>query len=361
VIDAGALDPLGFIADELTARGALLERADTRVLAIVPPPVARELDLDEMTWLTRDPGSDGIGCGLGSPLLDRLINDVRAVVPIARMAWAHEPPKLAVAERLASRLVVRNGVADILGVAHASATYVTGVFAWSAEADDRYEGMTSVVAHATSSGQPDELATAALMRCLLDPEPDAVVELAGPGSPVPRTTCSALAHRATLAIGPRLDEVGAAVARRRDRERGRIDGYFASLVAETKKPRRQIAREAIDARLAALRAEHDAKLRDLAARYVLRIKLEPIAFATIATRVAEVRLRLRRRKAEREVALHLPPGARTPDALPCAGCTATTRAPVLCDDALHALCETCAPDAGGRPRCPRCRSPRGRA
>ena len=32
-----------------------------------------------------------------------------------------------------------------------------------------------------------------------------------------------------------------------------------------------------------------------------------------------------------------------------------TRAPLLCDDALHILCETCAPDPSGRPRCPACR------
>jgi len=30
----------------------------------------------------------------------------------------------------------------------------------------------------------------------------------------------------------------------------------------------------------------------------------------------------------------------------------------LADDALHNLCETCAPDAAGRPRCPACRPAR---
>jgi hypothetical protein len=72
-------------------------------------------------------------------------------------------------------------------------------------------------------------------------------------------------------------------------------------------------------------------------------------------RVVEIRIRLRRRKGEREIALHVPPHARTPDALACVACSGTTRAPLLCDDALHVLCETCAPDAGGRPRCPACR------
>jgi hypothetical protein len=60
------------------------------------------------------------------------------------------------------------------------------------------------------------------------------------------------------AIGPRFDHVGLAVTRRRDRERSRIDEYFALLL-------------------------------------------------------------------------------------------------LMCDDALHVLCETCAPDASGRSRCPVCR------
>jgi hypothetical protein len=165
----------------------------------------------------------------------------------------------------------------------------------------------------------------------------------------------ALATRSALAIGPRLDEVGAAVARRRDRERSRIDEYFGSLIDEAKRPRRQIAQGAIAARVAALHAEHTAKLRDLTARYALRVRIEPVAVAAIAMRVAEIRIRLRRRKGERELVLHVPPHARTPDALACIGCPGTTRAPLLCDDALHVLCETCASDTSGRPRCPACR------
>lgn len=360
MIDGGELDPIGFVTDELTARGALLEREGDRVLAILPPDLARQLDLQETIALTLAPDAGGVGCGLGSPLLDRLIGDVRAVVPAAAVTWSAEPPRLAVAERFAARVIVRNGVADVLGVAHASATYLAGVFAWSAEADDRYEGMALVVAHAATSSEPDATATAAIVQVLSGSDLDAT-EQPSTSAAAARASCGAIGRRAALAIGPRLEEVGAAVARRRDRERGRIDGYFASLLAEAKQPRRQVARSAIEARTAALRAEHDAKRRDLSARYTLRVKLEPIALATIAMRVAEIRIRLRRRKGERELLLHVPPGARAPDALACTSCASTTRAPVLCDDALHILCETCAPDAGGRPRCPACRPARTKA
>lgn len=352
MIDTAVLDPLGFAADELAARGALVERDDDRALAILPGPVARELAVPEAITLAAVPGDDRIACGLGAPLLDRLIAGVRASVPVASIAWQAEPPRLAAAERLAERVIVRNGVADVLGAAHASATYLAAVLAWIAEADDRYEGMAFVVAHGTTGAEPDAEVAAALARVIAGDDDRATDERDARGAAGAATL---VARRSAEAIGPRLAEVGAAVARRRDRELARIDDYFHSLIAEARRPRRQVARDAIEARIAALHAEHGAKLRDLRARYTLRVRLEPVALVAISVRIAEVRLRLRRRKGERELALHVPPGARAPDALPCVACVSTTRAPLLCDDALHILCETCAPDVGGRPRCPACR------
>jgi hypothetical protein len=355
VIDAAVLDPLGFAADELTARGALVERDDDLALAVLPAPLARELAIPEAITLAAAPGDDRIACGLGAPILDRLIADVRATVPVAAVRWQAEPPKLAAAERMAERLIVRNGIADVLGAAHASATYLAAVLAWIAEADDRYEGMAFVVAHAATGAEPDAEVTAAVSRVIAGADDRAADDRDARDARGAAGAAAIVARRSAEAIAPRLAEVGAAVARRRDRELARIDDYFHSLIAEARRPRRQVARDAIEARVAALHAEHLAKLRDLRARYTLRVRLEPVALVAISVRVAEVRLRLRRRKGERELALHIPPGARLPDALPCVACAATTRTPLLCDDALHILCEACAPDAAGRPRCPACR------
>jgi hypothetical protein len=351
----GDLDPLGFVTDELAARGALIDVDSDGALAVLPGEVARSLALPESVALAAVAANGVVGCGLGTPLLDRLVGEVRGAVPVAAVTWRMDPPRLPLGERFAERIVVRNGVADVLGVAHAAATYLAGVFAWTAEADDRYQGLTLAVAHAVSGGEPDDHAGAAMtaLRSDEDASEDGTPSHAAGAVPT-------LAKRAALSLGSRLDEIGAAVARRRDRERARIDGYFTSLIAETRRPRRQVAAEALAARIAALRAEHVAKLRDLHARYTLRVRLEPVAFVAVATRVTEVRLRLRRRKGERELALHVPPGARAPDALACVACPATTRSPLLCDDALHVLCETCAPEAGGRPRCPACTSRRPR-
>jgi hypothetical protein len=357
MIDSVTLDPLGFAADELAARGALVERDGDRALAVLPGPLAGQLAVPEAITLAAVPGDDRIACGLGAPLLDRLIADVRASVPVASVAWTVEPPKLAAAERMADRVTVRNGVADVLGAAHTSATYLAGVLTWTAEADDRYEGMVLVVAHGATGAQPDAEVTAAFARVISGQDARSVEARDAPGA---AGAAAMVARRSAEAVGERLGEVGAAVARRRDRELARIDDYFHSLITEARHPRRQVARDAIEARVAALHAEHLAKLRDLRARYSLRVRLEPVALVALSLRVVEVRLHLRRRKGEREIALHIPPCARAPDALSCVACASTTRSPLLCDDALHILCETCAPDPAGRPRCPACRGGKAR-
>jgi hypothetical protein len=349
------LDPLGFVVEELSARGSLVERTGPGALAVLPPPLARRLDLPDTVALADAAGDRAIGCGLGSPLLDGLVAAARANVAVASITALAEPPRTAVAERLADRVIVRNGIADTLGATHASATYLAGIFTWTAEADDRYQGMTIIATNAATGAEPDPGCMAMIESLIAGIDPRVAEERNARGA---AGGAAVVARRAVLAIGPRLDEVGTAVARRRERERGRIDEYFGLLIAEAKRPRRQVARGAVDARVASLQAEHAAKLRDLTARYMLRVRLDPVALIAIAMRVVELRIRLRRRKGEREIALHVPPCARTPDALACEACPGTTRAPLLCDDALHILCETCAPDAAGRPRCPACRPTR---
>jgi len=353
VIVSGGIDPLGFVVDELAARGALIERSNGHAIAVLPAELAAQFELPETLALAGATRDQAIGCGLGSPLLDRLVTEVRGRLPVASVIWQAEPPRLPAADRLAARIVVRNGVADVLGIAYAPAAYLAGMFTWIAEADDRYQGMAMVVAHAATAGEPDAACTAAIGALLAGDDARVIDQRDARGAAGGVAT---IAKRIEIEIAPQLDEVAAAVARRRDRERMRIDDYFGSLVAEAKQPRRQVERGAIMARVAALRAEHAAKLHDLGARYTLRLRIQPVALAAIAMRVAEVRLRLRRRKGERELPLHIPPGARAPDALACVACLATTRAPILCDDALHVLCEACAPEIGGRPRCPACRS-----
>src|SRR5205823_14648476 len=93
--------------------------------------------------------------GLGSPLLDRLLREACADVPLARVRWHAEPPRAAQAEALARHVVFRNGVADVIGVDTAAATYVVGALLWNADADVRYQGLAHIVLDAATGGEPD--------------------------------------------------------------------------------------------------------------------------------------------------------------------------------------------------------------
>lgn len=341
-----ALDPLGFAATDLAARGALIDAVSPGVItALVPPAVAAALGVPELAMLTETPTADAIFAGLGSPLLDALVAEVRRGPAVAQVRWLAEPPRAAAAEAAATRLVVRNAVGDVVNVGTSTATYLMPTFAWIAEADDRYQGLAAVIADAATGAAPDLAVEAAL---------EAVDVEAGPAVKVADAIGATLIERGRRAAELALAPIVMAVARRRDREAHRQREYFRQLVAEARRPRRQIAPAAIAARVAAIEAEAAAKRDELDARYHLRASISVATLAVITVRVAEVALRVRRRKGERTLALHLPPQARQIDALPCAACAATTRAIVLCDDALHILCEVCAPVATGRPTCAAC-------
>lgn len=144
--------------------------------------------------------------------------------------------------------------------------------------------------------------------------------------------------RAEAAAKAGLADVCALVARRLRRDHERISQYFEQLARDARAPRREVEPAAIAARLAHLEAERDAKLRALAERYRLRVKLEPLALLQLRVPTSCVRLGVRRRKLY-------------------GGDRGTTAQPVLCDDRLHVLCEGCAPLAQGRPSCAACRGP----
>jgi hypothetical protein len=347
------LDPIGFVLDDLAARGALVERSELGASICAPAEVAGALAIPEVAELAVTPAPGALFAGLGSPLLDRLLREACADVAVARVRWTVEPPRATHAEAIARHVVFRNGVADVIGVGVEAATYVVGAFAWTADADDRYQGLITVVLDAARGGEPDRGAAMELERALATAD-DVAAEHA-PAQVETSFAADRLARRASATVALGLAGITAAVDRRAARERTRIDEYFAALLAEARRPRRKVSREAIEARLRALEGEREAKLRALGDRYSLRVAIAPAALAIVAVRVAAVRVRARRRKGERVVDLRVPAFARQPDTLLCVACGGTTRAPLLCDDALHILCETCVPDSTGRPRCPACR------
>lgn len=347
-------DPLLFAARALTARGALVEVHEGDAVALLPPALGRALQAPEELTLATHPadGSAAVACGIGSPLLERLSADARRAAPWAVVAPELDAPKATQATALAARLVVRNGLLDVLDAAVVTTLYARVTLAWAVEADDRYEGLFAVEL-GPSRGEPvglrslldvtsrdDELprgrADAAEVTALLDPLPG----------------------RAARALSEAAREALASVERRHARDHERMTEYYRGMLAEVGAGRRKVDPATLASRSAAVVADRDARLRDLVVRYTPKVTMAPAALLVASVPVVRVRLRLRRRKLDRELRVTLPATATALDLLACDGCDDVTARPALCDDRLHALCERCAPQAQGRFTCPACARPK---
>jgi hypothetical protein len=356
-VSAALPDPLEFAADALLGAGAVVERAADGWYALLPPELARELGVGEECRLVAQASDTASGpllaCGMGSPALERLASQVETGRALATARLEIDSPRASQARALLERFDVRNAPTQLVDVAASTATYLVAWLAWSAEADDRYDGIvqTGVCLEDAGTADPGLLArvdpVGAASRLRAAPLPVDAEAL--------RRGLQLAAARAQPALDVPLASVRALVARRLRRDHERIAEYFEQLARDTRAARRRVEPAVVATKLEHLRAERDAKLRALAERYRLRVSLTPIALLLLEVPALRVRLRLRRRKLEGELRLRLAPGAGAFDRLACAACSGATSRPVVCDDHLHVLCEACAPSAQGRPSCAACR------
>ena len=352
-------DPVEYTADALLAAGALVDRDADGWIAVLPSDLARELGVGEECRLvsraTEAPRDDLLVCGMGASALERLATRFEDTTAVAAARLDVEPPRPSQARALAERFAVRNAPSDLAELGPSLATYLVSWLAWSAEADDRYDGVVQTSVCLDDLGAPDP-GLLGLADPLSDPSRFRPAPVAVDPAALRRGLSLATA-RVERGLEAPLAAVRSLVARRLRRDHERIAEYFEQLARDARATRRKIEPVAIEAKLAHFRAERDAKLRALGERYRLRVALVPIALLQIAVPTLRIRLRVRRRKLEGELWLRLAPGGSAFDQLACAACTAATAHPVVCDDRLHVLCEACVPNPQGRPSCAACRRP----
>ncbi len=347
-------DPLSFTTRALAARGALVETHGAEAVALLPPALGKALNAPEELLVATHPreGAAAVACGIGSPLLERLSAEARRSTPWALVAPAADAPKVSHATALAGRLVVRNGLAEVVDAAVGTAVYARVTMAWAVEADDRYEGLFAVEL-GPDRGEPAGLGSLLDVTAREDDEPPARAD-----SAVLAAVLAPLAGRARRALTAASRDALESIERRHARDHQRMTEYFAGLVAEVGAGRRKVDPAVAASRAAALVAERDARLRDLVVRYTPKVTAVPAAMVFATLPVVRVRLRVRRRKLDRELRVVLPATAQALDLLACDGCDEGTARPALCDDRLHLVCERCAPQAQGRFACVACARPR---
>ncbi len=349
-------DPLVFTMRALAARGALVEvsEAADAAVALLPLPLGTSLGFPEELHVATHPlaGVAAVACGIGSPLLERLSADARRVVPWVVTAPATDAPRVSHATALAGRVVVRNGLAEVVDAAVGMGVYARVTLAWAVEADDRYEGLFAVEV-GPDRGEPTGLGSLLDVTARDDDAPPAHVDT---GSLA--TLMGPLPGRATRALATVAREALESVERRHARDHARMAEYFAGLIAEVGSGRRKVDPAVRATRIEGMVAERAARLRDLLVRYTPKVTVAPVAVVFATLPVVRVRLRMRRRKLDREVRVSLPATSLTLDLLACDGCDEGTARPALCDDRLHLLCERCVTQAQGRFACAACGRPR---
>lgn len=346
-------DPTAFTLRALESRGALADQDEQGPYLLLPDDQARVLQVPPELRLNPRPDVAGtVFCGLGSALLDQLCQSLRGDMLSAAVRLDAPAPRAAQATSLAQRLVLRNAIHEVADVAQWQATYVTLVSTYVAEADDRHEGLVVRSACLADGAEPDPGLAAAL-----DPtqwSPDLRPEPAPDEDPTPALRW--LRPRTERQVQrEHIPPVLEALSRRKQRDYERIEAYFGEMIDEARAPRRKTDREAVARKVEHLLAERDTKLRDLDARYALRVHLHAAALVVTTVPALLVRVRVKRRKDSRELTLRLPARAGALDTLTCEGCGEGTSRPALCDQKLHIICETCVPAAQGRFDCPACR------
>jgi hypothetical protein len=347
-------DPLLFSARTLERLGALVELEDGQAHAVLPSELAKRLSVpDSLSLGNGEPRA--VACGMGSPLLERLVEEGRSFVPLSTATCALPPPRESTLRALAEAASLRNGVASAVTVGTERARYAVVALAWTVEADERYEGLVTGTVDTKDGGRPT-----VELRELTEDTPGPAGEGRVPLERDPVGVAEAVRWIARLE--PVLVDVAvevplAVTARRHEREHERLCDYYRQLIVEAMQPRRKVDKEALQAKVAHLVSERDTRLADLGHRYAARVSVRPAALLLVTAEVGFAKLRARRRKGERELHQRLAPGARTFDRLPCDGCAGwISGAVALCDDQLHVLCERCVPEATGRPRCKACAS-----
>ncbi|OGQ12814.1 MAG: hypothetical protein A2138_01845 [Deltaproteobacteria bacterium RBG_16_71_12] len=356
-MSAAVPDLVRFTSDALATLGALVDVADAGAdgntggaLAIVPPDLAKSLAIAEELQLEPGPGGAGVACVLGAKLVEDLVTRARAEAPVLWLQVERDAPRAAQAQSLATRFVVRNGVTDVGDTRVSAQSYLSLAVAYDAEADDRHEGLVRCSFHAADGAAADtldDLDLDALDGARVSPRP---LFASAPAFPVALV-------RVADSIAARTAGFAEQVERRHRRDHDRIAQYFLELAGEARQGKRVKDGEVLRAKLAHIVAERDKKLADLVPRFTLRLRARPaLVFAMIIPTV-NVEVRIRRRKEERVVALHLHALGRALDRPACEACKRAAPRPAVCDDQLHLLCEACAPQAQGRLRCPVCEQP----
>lgn len=336
-----------FATQLIELEGGAVELRAPQVQALVPASLASAWQVTDEFIFSETEG-EGQRLMYGSELLERMLDTATQEVALASARMELPEPRAAQVKTAAERWSLRNGLVSVGDVRVCSSTRIQMFVLATLHGDEKRELLLSEVIAPWSGTEVPGFIDASL------------------GAPISASLGPVDCDDSAVTAGVRACERQAlaqtqgfreSMTRRFERDRERIEVYFAELSSELDKRERKgkLDRDAVQDKRRALTADRAAKLEALATRFVLRIELMPIALRSLQVDSGFVTLTLRRRKATRVIELEYDAATRQLVAPRCDSCDGAAVRPAACDDAMHLLCETCAPRAEGRIACVACK------
>jgi hypothetical protein len=259
--------------------------------------------------------------------------------------------------------VLDNATFRLLGVEPAWTRYLVLDFRASAVSDDKRDFISRVGLNLATGALPDAV-LAALDRRAFDAggaesalPADAVLPALWDRARVAAIVQRALPPRLEAALEPFVKGLRRRLARDQDRlYRYHNDLHLEAMRRALGLPEGDPKRTREEQRAAAVGREYRAKLDDLQRQYATRVTVEWVQTLELVMPVHRFSVQIRRRKADRLVALDWNPVARRLEAPACDATLGLGRPRLVCDDALHLVvpaglgpCPGC-----GRPYCRAC-------
>lgn len=354
-----------FVAGLLAAEGALVEPiAPDGMEALVPPPLQQALGVGELCRFgfgaTLPTGAERVG--IESDWLGRFGRVIGERGRWHRRVLDAGTRKAPDAGRLLEQeLALENATWRLLDMAPAWTRYLIPAFRFTALSDEKREGTQRLAINLATGAMPDAL----LDRMLPWPSEDEPTALPADAALPPDWERARVIERLRAALPWRIDAAlapfVAGLRRRLGRDLNRLHGYHNDLHREAAQRAAQLStgdpgRQRETLRMAAIAQDYRAKVDDLAHKYALRLTVEWVQTLELVMPVHRLTVQIRRRKAERVMALDWNSIARRLEPPPDEAGWSAERPRLVCDDALHlvaaaglAPCTTC-----GRAYCRAC-------
>lgn len=347
------MEPLAFAQELLLREDALVESQGGLIEAILPKPLSERMKLPEHVLLSETEAPGALCIGYGTEILDRFVAATTSRMPIAwtKLEGISCSPDAAL--KRAAAWTFRNGVFSVGSTRPYSGRRLWLHAAYTLRADERREGLVSATVCLKSGVWVEGFEEAAVGK--LEPVP---------ASASPREEAMKAVHAALGVCDLLARHQGTSfmdsMERRLERDRERLLGYFTDLDREIKKraSRGRLSTADVEAKRQALAADRESKLAALASRYAFKVDAHPVGAAVVEAPAVLIEIRLRRRKAEKIIEIEYDGATRRLIPVACDGCGGAAHRPVACDDAMHLLCETCAPRSEGRLPCVVCLGPK---